>query len=322
MHDYFYNIKLSFNQLVVYREFLDRRNFGKTSEKSKENLKSGMVKGKLSKGSAKKIRSYINTWISTTYGYLLHEHGNTSYINDYFTFCTLTLSAKQMHSDKDIKRKMFDRFIVKIKRECNVETYLWVAETQKNDNLHFHILLDRRINYKLIRRIWNEIQSDNGYIEAYQKAQLRYHKDGFKLSKNKNDKRSYQQQYRAYKKGLTCNFTDPNSTDIVKIESMKNIASYIVKYMTKGHNGRLIEGRLWGCSDNLKEIDTYVTPLDDEIEMLLASLETNTKIEKYHMDFGSIYSKINYKEILNELDYHYKVMNEFYYYQFQNKLEN
>ena len=322
MHPYFHNIQLNYNKLVVYKEFYDRYSFVKKSEKSIENLKMSRVKGYLSLSSCSKIQKSINIWVSTITGYLLYEHGHTNYLKDYMTFCTLTLSATQFHDDGYIKRKMLDKFITKLKRKEKVVNYLWVAETQKNGNLHFHILVDRKINHKLIKTYWNDIQEIHGYIERYRNNQLSFYNGKFKMSNNKKDKRSYQQQYRAYQKNKADNFNNPNSTDIRSIEKMNNIAAYMIKYMTKGHNGRLIYGRLWGCSDFLKEAKIYAIPIDSELDDFLLYLENQDKIKIHTMDFGAIYSGISMKKILPKLETHYKQMNEYYYYQFIELFEN
>lgn len=313
---------MNYNKLVVYKEFYDRLNFGKKSAKSLENLKFSRVKGHLSASSCSKIQKYINVWVSTITGYLLHEHKHINYMSDYMTFCTLTLSAEQFHDDGYIKRNMLDKFITKLKRKEKVENYLWVAETQKNGNLHFHILVDRKINHKSIKTYWNDIQEIHGYIEKYRNNQLSFYNGKFRLSKNKNDKRNYNQQYRAYQKNKACNFSCPNSTDIRSIEKLNNIAAYMIKYMTKGHNGRLIYGRLWGCSDFLREAKIYTTPIDNEIDEFIELLYNEKGIKVHTMDFGAIYSGINMRKMLPRLGNYYKQMNEYYYYQFIELFEN
>ncbi len=40
-----------------------------------------------------------------------------------------------------------------MKKSYQVDYYVWKAEPQKNGNIHFHILMDRWVDYKDINRI-------------------------------------------------------------------------------------------------------------------------------------------------------------------------
>lgn len=167
-------------------------------------------------------------------------------------FITLTLSASQEHSDKEIKQKLLQPFIRILRNRHGVRNYIWKAEAQDNDRIHFHITCDQFIHYDTIRQTWNTLQETLGYIT---------------------------------RSGLP----DPNSTDIHSVKNIKNLAGYMANYLGKKdlHKRvnkefikkhcdqwksekittvdlpedyfqqfkRKIEGKLWDCNEELKKIN-------------------------------------------------------------------
>ena len=101
---------------------------------------------------------------------------------------------------------------------------------------------------------------------------------------------AYAKQKNAYDAGVLENWTNPNSTDIHSIAKLDSITSYVVKYVTKdkdhkanqlqviekGENGndiivskpsiRKINGRIWGCSDELRKLKHYEETIAEEID--------------------------------------------------------
>lgn len=179
----------------------------------------------------------------------------------YPTFVTLTLPAKQMHCDNDVKRDIFTPFMQEIIRKWNVKCYVWVAETQKNGNLHFHVLMDRGIPALRLRQIWNKHlnQMPYEYVNCYSRIQKYIYRRGFVFRDEMWEKRLEKERARAkaegrrlnakgikgikeketarqkeaYKKGVENDWNDPNSTDIHAIQNIKKLTAYVCKYFTK-----------------------------------------------------------------------------------------
>lgn len=179
----------------------------------------------------------------------------------YPTFVTLTLPAKQMHCDNDIKRDIFTPFMQEMIRNWSVKCYVWVAETQQNGNLHFHVLMDRGIPAVRLRQIWNKHLNSMPYeyVNCYRRIQKYIYEDGFvfrnemwekRLKKEKERAKSEgkrlnpkaikelknkenQRQKEAHRKGVENDWTDPNSTDIHSIQNIKKLTAYVCKYFTK-----------------------------------------------------------------------------------------
>lgn len=190
------------------------------------------------------------------------------------TFITLTLSATQTHSDKEITGTLLNSFLNAMRRKWDVDKYIWKAEKQENGNIHYHILTDRFIHWKEIRETWNHIQGNLGYIDRYSEKMKEFFKDGFKMSDNPKDKRSKQKQLKAYNDGIKTGFRDPNSTDIHALYKVKNIPAYISKYISKPITK----------TERTKKIDTLL----NEIEVLKNTLpDLQTKFES--MSYGVEY---------------------------------
>jgi hypothetical protein len=150
------------------------------------------------------------------------------------TFITLTLSAKQSHTDEEIKSKLLNQFLTVARKNWQMHYYIWKAEKQDNGNIHFHILTNVYIKHSDLRTTWNGIQNKRGfsYVDKYSKKMQEHFKNGFKMLPS--DQRSKEKQYKAYLLNRANNWTNPNSTDIHALYKVKNIAGYMAKYMCKG----------------------------------------------------------------------------------------
>ena len=321
------------NTALVYSRFLGYVSREESAATFIENFANNKTKGWMSASSKKKIREIVNRWLFSLE--IIREHNNysTSWLKYRITFVTLTLPAIQIENDKENKRNLLNRFLIESYRKWKVNSYIWVAEKQKNGNLHYHILYDRYIEWREIRSLWNKILDANGYIEKYRQAQKLWHNPTFRVRENLLNTWSEAQQREAYEYGVRTNWTDPNSTDIHSLRKIKNPAAYITKYLTKSvddevrelreklrnqnlsdktirqeidsyirenHSQLLIDGKLWGCSknlQNLKGINTELTP--DITSWLYEEIEKN-KCRRYDKDRFSIVYETDYRNLKNK----------------------
>ena len=181
-------------------------------------------------------------------------------------FITLTLSDRQQHTDELIKEKCLQPFLLWLNRYYN-SLYVWKAESQLNGNIHFHITIDTYVPWKSIRSKWNKLLSKLNYCKVFQ--------DGT------NDKGNAATQIKSVLSEKKC------ANDIGGYMSKKDrVATQDVKKMKDWlHNKgewhpdyinahlhckfnpeiqpdkqdeqwykRVIDGRLWGCSEALSNI--------------------------------------------------------------------
>jgi hypothetical protein len=190
--------------------------------------------GKMNEKSRSKLRFAINLLVAQARWKQVENPTSKRLYKFKINFITLTLSAPQMEvSDKMVKSKMLEPWLKNMRNVYKLRSYVWRAERQKNGNIHFHVTTDSYIPYEAIRDVWNFQQAKFHFITHFQ---------------NRN------------------NSVYPNSTDVHSVANIKNLASYLVKYMVKDEKGLdTIEGKVWDCSLNLKLRDrvTYEMSPDD-----------------------------------------------------------
>lgn len=179
------------------------------------NLTLNDAKGEISKKSSKSISKSIE-WL--IYGSKFKEVWNEktgTYFKFKNNFVTLTLPSKQRHTDQQIKRDIFNKWLEWARYNFDMVNYVWKAEAQKNGNIHFHILTDVYIPHKALRDSWNKCCNVLKYVNIFER-------------KHKHN--------------------NPNSTDVHSLSKVKNIVAYICKYFQKNENRRPIMGKLWAAS--------------------------------------------------------------------------
>lgn len=280
--------------------------------------------GYLSASGAKKLRKCVSWLQAGTPDHIVRNPDTGKEFTMRLNFITLTLSASQVHTDVEVKARMLEPWLDNIRRRYKLKAYAWRAEAQKNGNIHFHVVTNRFMNMYVIRRLWNRRQAALGYIERYRREQQEWHKSGFRSRPWLYSKWPQDAQFRAWKHGLSTNWSDPNSTDVHALCKVRNAAAYIAKYMTKVgkakcepckkvyyysdpvpdpaqckkcgailsvEKDRPIEGRLWFVSRSLSRIKPLKLAIDSDVE---AELHTNSHMWKGGTvlnDFVTLYDK-------------------------------
>ncbi len=305
-------VKVTYNKVVVYKEYQGIRNNGKDNENSIKNLEKKHTATKLTTKHKKKMETILENWLTAIEIANTVNDSKRGYYQKKLTFITLTLPATQMHTDKEIKRHALNRMILNFKRKFGVTHYFWIIETQKNGNLHFHIIVDRYVSYNTLKILWNNIMRDMGYIDQYRKNQLEWHKEGFRVKSNLLKNWDIDKQKKAYAYNKQTNFNHPNSVDVKKIGESKNLFAYLLKYVSKGSDGRELDGRLFGYSDGLKLIKSFDDTIDTSMCMFLNELVDDENIRKYRTDYATIFEGLKLsekiwdnKDLAKKLIHHY-----------------
>lgn len=241
--------------VVIYPSFELFNKFRNLEPRELDNLKDNKTKGIMSAKSKKKVATIANNWISAIITYMRCNKIPKDLLSKKLTFCTLTLSSTQIHCDKVIKRECLNYFMITLKRKTKLKNYLWVSEKQKNGNVHFHLLFDKFISWRLVRDLWNEAQNKLGYIDRFEEKHE--HKDA-------------------------------NSTDIKSLRSIENPSAYITKYITKDEDKNSQCGRMWNCSKRLKEVESYTQLIDPHLSSSLSNLIQKHPENVYEADYVTI----------------------------------
>ncbi|MCS7020181.1 MAG: hypothetical protein RMJ87_14205, partial [Cytophagales bacterium] len=139
------------NGMLVYQQ---RERLVKQTEAARKSKK---FVGTMSQRTKSKVRGILYAWAEARKLQTRNRRGLIA--------ITLTLSSEQKHDDRTIKKVLLNHFLTELRENHNVEHYYWVAETQENGNIHFHVLIDVYIDKQKLSSIWNRIQAKLGYTE-------------------------------------------------------------------------------------------------------------------------------------------------------------
>ncbi len=233
--------------------------------------KQGDYNGYMSPNTKRAVSKYLETWVESIKAMRTRfDYKEIKKQLPYFTFVTLTLASDQKHDDKFIKRNLLMRFIEEQQKKGTFKYYFWRAEPQTNGRIHFHLVVDKYIDYKYLRDEWNKKQDLHGYLDDYRDRMTEKYREGFFVDKSLTyyDKKtktsspiSAEQQLKNYQLGKSSNWSNPNSTDIKAVKNIKDLTAYLIKYLCKTDNNekvqRKIEGRIYGKSKELISLAPY-----------------------------------------------------------------
>lgn len=278
------SISISPSGFAVYKEYIGvRRNltlsddFDTDSNKEKENnINSERTEknykdrfrtdGFISTHTAKKIRQKILWLLFLAKDKKQYLSDSKRWVKFKLCFATLTLPSKQRHTDQVIKSKCLNQLLTELRMFHGVKLYLWRAEKQINGNIHFHILTDSFVDYRVLRMRWNRIINKLGYVDEYTRKmneEIKNFSDYYNMFINQG---SYMELIRRYNRGRASGWTDPNTTDIHSLIKIKNIVAYLSKYMAKDIRNKesldmdtiekqKVSGMLWGLSEKLSRLN-------------------------------------------------------------------
>lgn len=234
----FYPYGYTIYKVLQNREDFSRPNYHKIDNKKGENKHQHGI----SKGAARKIKAALNMLVYIADDKPLYPNDKDCKLFFKVNTITLTLPAKQIHTDEQIKSLILDPFIKSCKYHFSMSNYFWKAEVQENGNIHFHLETDCYMDKDKLRHLWNHQLNRYGIIDAYRQNQIEKHKDGFYYNKNQyflhyktglKTKIDYQTQKKAYDKAVANNWSDPNTTTIRAIVDVNNLAAYLIAYLSK-----------------------------------------------------------------------------------------
>jgi hypothetical protein len=198
------------------------------NQNSIDNLKISRTKNVISVKAQKKIRGAINWMLHAAKWKPVVKKATGSIFYFKINFCTLTVHSDYKHVPiEQLKDELLQPFLSYARQYFQLRNYIWRAERTDAGTGHFHFVGDTFISHWRLRKAWNRLLRKNGY--------LNYHK---------GDISKY----------------EPNSVDIHGVNDVRNLGAEICKYMSKSdEQGKIIEGRLWGCNYELsRAVSTHV----------------------------------------------------------------
>lgn len=275
------------------------------SDKCKENLSKKKSSLDLSMHSRRTLRNSCNSLVFLSQPRTVYTPQKKPIYNFRAAFITLTLPSIQKHTDVELK-KCLDLFLQDLRRVYKVQNYVWRSELQDNGNIHFHLLVDKYIYHRIIRKYWLKALRHTGYVKEYQRkfinmsfVEYREYRRQLLKKEPENFHEWNKKIHKAYMYGKETNWLSPNATDIKNVQTMRQIASYVSKYMAKKDRDEgeapadppavpitpeRIEnfGKVWGRSTSLSQLK-YKFPYVYEsskafIDQLISSGSVYTKV--------------------------------------------
>ena len=304
-------VKIYSDKIVRYPVRYDDGSRSTVSDRSKENLTRGLFKGYISKESGRVIRKRLEAWIKAVQ---INKDVNSKYRNpdhSHIVFATLTLPSTQQHSDNDIKRSCLMPFFQALKRKHGVGEYFWSAEPQKNGNIHFHILVDRYIDKDRLNDQWLMATNTLGYYDRYIQATNDINPPATKINVCPQDMSlvNYIMKYVSKQPEIRCSYKEIEGKGTKRVsywasEEFKGGADELLKhgYDLEGINvehrlgrwygkyeRRPIEGRSWGMSKGLLNLDVYSTEATYRVNDLLTIAEYSPQVGLLKVDHAELY---------------------------------
>ena len=174
------------------------------------------------------------------------------------SFITLTIPNQENKPNvAELNKTVLARFLDWLRKYHNVKLYVWKAELQKNGMPHYHITLNQFIAHDKIKAKWNQLLRDEGYLNEFKKLHGHEH---------------------------------PNSTDVHSVRKVKDLASYLIKYLAKaGSKEEKTKGKLWGASQVLTKSSFYSFEESGRMFAKVKRFIQEGKIEEVSLDFITIW---------------------------------
>lgn len=270
------------------------------SKSSIDNLKKKRNNLTLSKASKKKILDSINSMYCLSKPRKVQYKKNKFIYNYRCSFITLTLPSPQEHSDKKIKKECLNQFLVELRKYYKIKNYVWKAELQNNGNIHFHIVVDKYVNYLALRWRWNRIVNKLGYVKKYSEKMSKLSLSDYAILR----KKKIEEIKEAYGKGCRCHWTNPNSVDVMSVRNDDDLAIYLAKYLTKkaskedNNNDLSLKlrsesfGNIWGRSSSLSKLK-YINRMP--LELIKKGIERIKKLKVVSNYKGDYFEVLSYR---------------------------
>jgi len=250
----------------------------------------------MSKKARKRLKNSIS-WLCYLSTSRRVQVGKQKFIPKFqISFITLTLPSIQQHTHAELKRECLNHFLVIARKKWRVENYVWKLELQKNGNAHFHLTLDRPVPWQEIRRQWNGCLSKLGYISAYQDRFKTMSFSDYTRIRNSSGEFDKRKIRKSFDYGVYTDWQDPNTTDVKSVKDVRNLASYLSKYLSKpptdSHSTKAqlesakgLTGRLWYCSQSLSSLGNCLVPFSLHCQAFLRELNSLAGVFRISGDY-------------------------------------
>lgn len=285
------------DRITVYNEPLAERKRTEAQRSAERHLSRGRYNGFISPSTARILRKRLEGWINCIIHNATEAEGWTRPKHSKLSFITLTLPAPQMHSDQELRREALDRFILDLKRKAMVQEYFWKAEAQENGNVHYHLLVDRYCSKALLDQCWSKQMERLGYLQRFRDQH------GEKVAPMVQVKvcpsnMSLVQYVMKYVTKRPIKLPSFNLVDGVRVKTSRYwVPGKDQDGVMRWKHCRPISGRVWGCSDGVREVGVFTPYLTYRTEDFLINVDWLPEFRKVELDHCVLY----FGPVANEL---------------------
>lgn len=209
--------------------------------------------GQVTSSMVKRMRKAITILIqSTPYQWIFNPISGKQ-VHHHLSFITLTITeSAEVRCAKWSHKHLLEPMLRVLRNRYGMKSYIWKCELQKNGTIHYHITSDLFIQHDSLRMEWNKICQRLGLLDRF-KAKYGH--------------------------------VNPNSTDIHSVQKVRNMESYMVKYITKElDKGQSLCAKVWDCSKNIKKADYFKCHLDTPTHEYIRELQTSLLVTTSYFD--------------------------------------
>lgn len=200
--------------------------------------------GKMTAGAKKRLTKAISLLVQSSPKVWVHNPVLDKLVQHHLTFITITLPDVSKSKDASFCHKHILQPVLRILRNRHgMKSYVWKCELQKNGSVHYHLTSDLFIVHTDLKNIVNNITRALGMLDEFKE---KYGHD------------------------------NPNSTDIHAVNNVRDLESYLVKYISKEYQNEVsLKAKIWDCSKNLKQAKYFTTTLTTELhQQILTDIDT------------------------------------------------
>lgn len=200
--------------------------------------------GEFTVNSLRRFRRAVDALFYTTRPRKIFNPIIEAWQNFHLSFSTFTLPARPAKvTNREITKRPWNNLLTTLRKSKGLKNYVWKAELQENNNIHFHMLSDLFLKHDELRNIWNNSLNAVGAIDKFYAKWGHY---------------------------------SPNSTDIHTVNNYLEAQNYLQKYVSKKTLNEAAQhwsdkekelyriSKVWDCSTGLRGKKYYTAPPGNE----------------------------------------------------------
>lgn len=254
-------LQLRHSCIIAYSQ--PEKKIKRSSTKKPFVTKSGDVvktySGTITTGAKKRLSKAVTLLIQSSKQRYVYNPWLNRKMKFHLNFITLTISSTEsLLTANEAHKQLLEPFLLHARRKWKMSKYVWKAELQERGQIHYHITTDVYIDLSALRNKWNELQRNAGLLTEFEKKY---------------------------------GHSNPNSTDIHSVKKIKNIESYLIKYISKSSQNEVATtGKIWDCSMSLKKSKYYTTVCSSYNESLINEAIKKRTVTAIYRDNCTIFT--------------------------------